>query len=153
MGGGPLRKWQPKLLLEFLYRNADVSEKHNPDYKVRRCEILGPRTDFHVAVLSFVLSAIPSESDRITLLSQLRNCTLPDGSLILFDDFEPEREEHTELVENTFFHRVRLGRQLLNELYAAGWQRHTLITSVDGPKEIKAESAAPYIISRKSSAG
>jgi hypothetical protein len=103
--------------------------------------------DSDIAVLAYVLSALPDDKQRLELLRKLHRATSKTATLILFDDLELDCPRHQRLASGQFFHAVRLGRPLLSLLVRAAWHP-TVVKSYAAPR-LLAHVELPLILATK----
>jgi hypothetical protein len=151
----------------FNYCNADIAP-HHLGYVDMRIEDLGvsrrrtaiverqpwtrveqaaPPQESDIALVSYVLSAMRSDRQRLDLLRKLHRATAKTGTLILFDDFKLDDESHRRLRAGDFFHRVRLGNSILALMARAAWQPEIVESYADA--RILAQLELPFIIAAK----
>jgi hypothetical protein len=99
------------------------------------------------AILSYVLSAIPTDRSRLRLLRRLHHVTNETAALILFDDLQLNVSRHRRLRVGSYFHMVRLGRGILSLLSQAGWQSRVIDSYPD--TRLLANAELPFILARK----
>jgi hypothetical protein len=103
--------------------------------------------DFDAALISYVLSMIESRSERISVMRQFQKITRSSGRLLLFDDFTLASPAHVKLPADAFFHKLRLGSDILKEVEDAGWNPVVVNNYVDDRRLVSLE--LPFVVASK----
>lgn len=119
---GAAERFIKNMSVVFNYKCADIiANSEHLDFIIKKGRIQTIGNQFNLAILSYVLSEIKSYSERIKLLKEVFRITKLDTKLIIFDDISLELEAHLELDTNEYFHCIRLGSNIINEIENAGW--------------------------------
>jgi GT2 family glycosyltransferase len=146
---GGVRHFGDYMQKEYFYRNADIKQTGAEIHYLIKDGIIPENSiQFHAGILCAVLSVITSEQTRIQLLGEFYRLTGKNSMLLIFDDFNPWIENHIDITLEKWFHPQRFGRQLLNEIKAAGWYP-TVVYSVTGMELTGGEVSLPFIMAFK----
>lgn len=80
-------------------------------------------------------------------MRQFREITKSSGRLLLFDDFGLASPTHVKLPADVFFHKLRLGSDILKEVEDAGWNPVVVNDYVDGRRLVSLE--LPFVVASK----
>jgi hypothetical protein len=147
IGGNPSSyQWKSK---DYFYRNADLPSAPSATVhmQVEDGHIVNAPIDFDIGLISYVLSMIEDEATRFNLLSELYRVTNTSAVLIMYDDLLLDRFEHLPVRDSQYFHKLRLGKSILNEIQNAGWIPIVISSVFDTGTLISTE--LPFICARK----
>jgi len=143
---GGTKRLGDRLREKYEYVNADITGGHAPvDIPIHESRFPLPDTSRNVGVLSYVLSSIAKRSVRTQLLSELRRVVVEGGRLLILDDTDFSVFPHHTLGSGAYFHLLRLGRALLEELVETGWT-YQVVTHCTFAAELDATREMPYVI-------
>jgi len=127
------------------YRNADIVDTRAPvDFLIREGRIGCAPGAFDVVLLSYVLCEIPEAGQRAELLTEARRAAKATAVLVIHDDLQLDLKGPIRLGEGDFFHPIRFGRGLLDEIAAAGWAP-SYLDAVSGAERAGPDDDPPII--------
>jgi|ERR1700722_2313072 len=138
--------WKKRL---FQYWNVDIEDSHSGVVDVAASQMMLSSwlNNCDAALISYVLSMIESRPERVRLMRQFHAVTKSSGRLVLFDDFRFGSAGHVKLVAESFFHRLRFGRDVLREVEDAGWNPVIVEDYVDDRRLASLEM--PFVLACK----
>lgn len=101
-----------------------------------------------VAVISYVFGEIRNVVTRSRIIAEAARATKEHGCLIIFDDLDLRLTKHRLLSRQQYFHKLRLGRPILEELRNGGWYP-TVIEYLQA-NSMLGETELPFIVAFKS---
>lgn len=142
---GGTRRFGGAARRSYFYRNVDiVADQEHVDYVITEGVLPSMGYNFDCLLISYVLSMIPRREDRIKLVSDATSYLHKQGKLIFYDDMDLSLPTDIRHPEGEYFHCLRLGRSILDELEQSGWK--VLVISDCGPECIGAAAEMPYLI-------
>jgi hypothetical protein len=140
--------WWKRRLYDF--RNADVRWGYpaTRDLTIDGGIVARAPASGSVAILSYVLSVVEDRSVRVRILRELYRLTIDAGRLILFDDVVPSAGAHKRVEADQYFHGLRLGSPLIEEMREAGWR--PVIIELPTASRTLAELETPFMLAAKS---
>jgi hypothetical protein len=147
IGASPKSYWWKRR--SFSYWNSDVGHELSDtvDFRIKNGIVRGAPGDADVALLSYVLSMVTEKRERVSLLRELYRLTKTSGRLILFDDVVQQSMKHVRTKHDAYFHRIRLGLALLDELADAQWI--PVVIASGQPGYVAMDLELPFILAAK----
>jgi len=138
--------WKRRL---FDYRNVDVASKSSEmvDIRISNGRLESYVDEVDIVLISHVFGEITDKTIRARIINVAAQTCRDTGGMVFFDDLDLGRSRHLRLTPGKYFHRQRLGTDLLNELSDGGWTTRILTRS--NPNRIKAEHELPFIVCQK----
>jgi hypothetical protein len=136
-----------KRVFDYCNVEVDGSTSWFADVYLSQLDNITWRGEFDAVLLSYVLSVIASRKERVRLMMQLHSLTKDSARLLLFDDFAMQSQHHQRLSSELFFHELRLGRPVVEEINEAGWQPNVVREWSDD--RILSSVEMPFVLASK----